>query len=64
MTIELTASLEKELRHFAVMRSRDLGEIVEEAVRQYLEAAAITDLDSAQVGEAQVALAAELRGIE
>jgi len=64
MTIDFPATLEKELHDLAVMQSRDIGEIVEEAVRQYLEAAAITDLDSDQVGETQVALAGELRGIE
>ncbi|MEE8585943.1 MAG: hypothetical protein V3T83_13940 [Acidobacteriota bacterium] len=32
----------------------------EEAVRQYLEAAAITDVDASEVAEAQAALLAEL----
>lgn len=64
MTVELPASIERELRHLAVVQSRDLSELVEEAVRQYLEAAAITDVDSAQVGETQIALAGELRGID
>jgi hypothetical protein len=34
--------------------------LVEEAVRQYLESSAITDLDSSQVAEAQTALLSEL----
>ena len=38
MTIELPASLEKELEHLAVMQGRDIGEL-EEALRQYIEAA-------------------------
>jgi len=63
MTIELPASVEKELRSLAVTQSRDIDELVEEAVRQYLEAAAITDLDGAEIAEAQVTLAGELRGI-
>ena len=62
MTVELPASIERELHDLAVVQSRDISELLEEAVRLYLEAAAITDLDSAQVGEAQVALAGELRG--
>jgi hypothetical protein len=34
--------------------------LVEEAVRQYLESAAITDLEPTQVAEAQAALLGEL----
>jgi len=63
MTIELPASVEKELNHLAVMQHRDIDELVEEAVRQYLEAAAISDLDSSAIGEAQVKLAGELRDV-
>lgn len=44
MTIGLPASLEKELEHLAVTQGRDLGELVEEAVRQDIEALA-NDLD-------------------
>jgi predicted transcriptional regulator len=62
MTIELPATVEKELRDLAVTQSRDVGEVVEEAVRQYLEAAAITDLDAADVAEAQMKLVGELQG--
>lgn len=39
MTIDLPASLEKELERLAVMQGRDIGELVEEALRQYIEAA-------------------------
>jgi hypothetical protein len=63
MSVEISASTEKELRAMAVIQSRDLGDLVEEAVRQYLEAAAITDLDALSVGETQVALAGELRDV-
>ncbi|HKI03937.1 MAG TPA: hypothetical protein VKK31_18290 [Thermoanaerobaculia bacterium] len=59
MTIELPATLEKELRDLAVTQSRDVGELVVEAVRQYLEASAITDLDAADVAEAQMKLITE-----
>lgn len=46
MTIELPATLERELRDLAEVQGRDMGEIVEEAVRLYLEASAVTDLDT------------------
>lgn len=64
MTIELPVAVEKDLRDLAVAQSRDIRDLVEEALRQYLEAAAITDLDAGDVAEAQVQLAGELRGIE
>lgn len=63
MTIELPASVEQELRNFAVTENRDLREVVEDAVRQYLEAAAITDLEPGDVAAAQVKLAGELRDL-
>ena len=40
MTIELPETIERELRDLARIQSRDVIEIVEEAVRQYLEASA------------------------
>lgn len=64
MTIELPARVEKDLRDLAVIQNRGVGEVVEDAVRLYLEAAAITDLDAEEVGETQTAMAGELRGIE
>jgi len=64
MTIELPARVEEELRVLAVTQSRDMGEILEDAIHLYIEASAITDLDAAEVSEAQMALAGELRGIE
>lgn len=63
MTIELPATVERELRDLAMTQSRDVDEIVEEAVRQYLEASAITDLDSDQIAETQAKLIGELQGI-
>jgi predicted transcriptional regulator len=63
MTIELSATVERELRDLAMMQRRDVGEIVEEAVRKYLEASAITDLEPGQIAEAQAKLMGELRGI-
>lgn len=40
-----------------------MGVLVEEAVRDYLEAAAITDLDPAEIAETQVALMGEFRDV-
>ena len=63
MTIELPSSVEGPLRDLARRQDREIGALVEDAVRQYLEAAAITDLDSAEVAESQAALVGELSGI-
>jgi len=63
MTIELPATVEKELRDLAGVQRRDIGELVEEAVRQYLDFSMITDLDADQVAETQMALVGELREI-
>jgi predicted transcriptional regulator len=63
MTIELPSNVEEPLRNLAERQNRDIGALVEEAVRQYLQAEAITDLDTEEVAEAQLALAGELRGI-
>jgi predicted transcriptional regulator len=60
MTIQLPRSMEEELRRFAASRGREIGVIIEEAVRDYLEAASITDLEPAEVAEAQAALLGEL----
>jgi hypothetical protein len=38
-----------------------VGEIVEEAVRRYLEASSITDLDAGGIAETQVRLICELQ---
>jgi predicted transcriptional regulator len=61
MTIELPASIEKELHNLAVQQHRQVGDLVEEAVRHYIEAVAITDLDAEDIVRAQAALASELR---
>ena len=60
MTIELSRSVEEELRRFAASQGRDIGIIIEEAVREYLVAASITDLEPTEVAEAQAALLGEL----
>lgn len=63
MTIELSATIERELRDLAMIQGRDVSEIVEEAVRQYLATSAITDLDSSKIAETQAMLIGELRDI-
>ena len=60
MSIELPSSVEEQLRNLAAKQGRDVRTLVEEAVRQYLEAVAITDLDATQVAETQAALLGEL----
>jgi predicted transcriptional regulator len=63
MSIELPVRVEGQLRTLAARQGRDVGVLVEEAVRQYLEAAAITDVDAGEVAETQDALLAELSDI-
>jgi predicted DNA-binding protein len=60
VNIDLPGSVEEQLRSLAARQGRDVRTLVEEAIRQYLESAAITDLDATQVAEAQVALLGEL----
>jgi predicted transcriptional regulator len=60
VSIELPGSVEELLRTLAARQGRDVRVLVEEAIRQYLEAAAITDLDVNDVAEAQAALLGEL----
>jgi len=60
MTIDLPGVVEQQLRELAKKQNRDIVEIVEDAVRQYLEAAAITDLGADQVAETQAKLISEL----
>ncbi len=60
MSLELPGSVEEQLRSLAARQGRDVRALVEEAIRQYLEAAAITDVDADDVAEAQAALVDEL----
>ena len=60
MTIELPGSVEEQLRNLAAQQGRDVHALVEEALRQYLASAALTDLDASQVADAQAALLGEL----
>ena len=63
MTIELIGNVEEQLRDLAVRQGRDIGALVEEAVREYIVTASITDLDGSEVAHTQTALLDELRGI-
>jgi len=63
MSIELPSTVEEQLRDLAVRQGRDIDSLIQEAIREYLEAAAITDLEPAEVAQAQVALVGELQGI-
>lgn len=60
MSIDLPGSVEEQLKTLAARQGRDVRALVEEAIRQYLEAAAITDLEANDVAEAQAALLGEL----
>lgn len=64
MTIEIPVEVEKDLQDLATIQNRAVSELVEDAVRQYLEAAAITDLNAEEVAETQSALVGELHDIE
>ena len=60
MTIDLSTPLEEELRRVAALWGKDVEVLVEEAVRQYLDAAAITDVSSDDVAATQASLLSEL----
>lgn len=60
MSIELPVVVEEKLRSLAATQGRDVRSLVEDAIQQYLEAAAITDVDATEVADTQATLAAEL----
>lgn len=62
MTIEVPRAVEDELRKLAVQRGKEIGVLLEEALRQYLDAAAITDLEDRDIAKTQMILAEELYG--
>ena len=63
VSIEPTGTVEEQLRNLAAKQGRDVRALVEEAIRQYLESAAITDLEPTQIAEAQAALLGELPNV-
>ena len=63
MTIHLSADLEVALRRIAGVRGQEIGVLVEEVIRQYLEADAIKDVTPEQVASTQAAMLGELSNI-
>jgi len=61
MVVELAGNVEEQLQELAERQGRDVSVLVEEAVREYLIAAAITDLAAEEVAATQDALVGELR---
>ena len=60
MSIELPGNIEEQLRNLAAKQGCDVSTLVQEALRQYIEGAAITDLEQSEVAAAQLALLGEL----
>ena len=50
VSIELSSRVEEQLRDLAARQGRNVAALVEDAVRQYIEAAAITDVEPSEVG--------------
>jgi predicted transcriptional regulator len=63
MSIQLPDTVDAELRELAKRQGRDVCVLAEEAVRLYLAAVAITDVDSNDVAETQAAVLPELSEI-
>ena len=64
MVIQMDVHTEQELRRLAGRQGRALAEVVEAALRSYIEAEAITDVESADVAATQSALVSELTDID
>jgi len=60
VSIELSSRVEEQLRDLAARQGRNVAALVEDAVRQYIEAAAITDVEPSEVADAQETLLGEL----
>ena len=56
MTIDIGLAYEDQLRSLAAKQGREIGALIIEAVREYLEAAAITDVTDEEVAESQITL--------
>ncbi len=63
MTIDLSNQLAERLNRLAAQQGRDPETLVEEAVRRYIEDAAITDLQPADIGRTQEQLTGELTNL-
>ena len=51
MTVHVPASIEDQIKRLAQKQGRDVQVLLEEALRQYLEAAAITDVTPEQLDQ-------------
>lgn len=60
MTINLADSLEQQVRSLAAAQGRDIQAVIEEAVRDYLVSAAITDVEPDDLAQSQLAMLPEL----
>ena len=63
MTIDLSNQLAERLSRLAAQQGRDPETLVEEAVRRYVEDAAITDLKPADIARTQEQLSGELTNL-
>jgi len=64
MVIQVGDQIEQELRRLAGHQGRALADVVEAALRSYIEAEAITDMESTDVAATQLALLGELPEID
>jgi predicted transcriptional regulator len=60
MTIQLPPAIEADLRSLAEKQGRDVLALIEEAVQQYMDDVAITDVSPADVAAAQIAVLGEI----
>lgn len=60
MIFEIDEVEVSQLSTLAARQGREVGALLHEAIREYLEAAATTDLSPGDIGEAQMALVGEL----
>lgn len=60
MTIELPREIETELLAVAEKQGRAVRAVIEDAVQQYLDGTAITDLESADVAAVQISVLGDL----
>ena len=64
MVIQVDDRMEQELRRLAGHQGRALADVVEAALRSYIETEAITDIESADIAATQLALLSEWPEIE
>jgi len=64
IVIQVGDQIEQELRRLAGHQGRALADVVEAALRSYIETEAITDIETADLAATQLALLPELPEIE